>query len=230
MRGWGIAAGAIIVLWWVMAVFVIPVSATGTAQQTSTPSPIVFFQDDFATYSHRWMESKSPKASAVYGSGVLDLRVESPGVGVWSLPDFDVALPEFQMKAAVTVNGGSTDSVAGFVMGYQDTASRGVSFYEVGATPQGEWRLFFYDDGDWDDLTPEADVTPDPATEADTITLRVAVSGDEFRVWIDDRLAGEIRCPLAESGFGVFARAGRGYVDVSFDDVMVTELIEGDES
>ncbi len=229
MRGWGIVGSGIVALW-IAAVLLALVPAAGALQGTPTPPPVVFFQDDFATYSHRWLESESPKASVAYRSGALNLRVVSPGVGVWSVPDFDTALDNYRIETTVTVNGGSADSVIGFVLASQGNDR----FYALGATVPGDWRLLFYENGAWTDLTPGTKTAARSTRNTDDMpfVLRADVTGETLALWINDRPGGQVRLdePMHGGVFGLFARAGRGYIDVSFDDVTVTELTEDDES
>ena len=169
------------------------------------------------------------KGGAAYKAGALVLRVVSPGVGVWSVPDFDTPLAGYSIQASVMINEGSADSVVGFVLDYESDTS----FLTLGVTVGGEWRLLRYDNGTWTDRTPDDDAAS-AARESTgtTFVLRADVAGDVLTVQIDDHVLGEVVLgdTLSGSEFGVFARAGRGTIDVSFDDVMVSELIEDNKS
>ena len=89
------AVGAMLALLLIFATFLIPGRAASEPATTimvtyrgMTPAPHgnTLFNDDFATQSHRWDESTSPKASVAYRDEALDLRVVSPGVGIWPCP------------------------------------------------------------------------------------------------------------------------------------------------
>ncbi len=59
------------------------------------------------------------------------------------------------------------------------------------------------------------------------LRLRADVIGDKVTFWINDQRAGSVTVNDGLSGapFGLIARAGRGYVDVSFDDFVVTAVV-----
>jgi hypothetical protein len=200
-----------------------PVRAEGELTATPTPRGVTLFEDDFATYSGRWRESESPKASVAYRDAALVMRVVSPGVYSWSVPDFDTALRDYRVEVMADVRGGSADSLVGFVLDYQDDEH----FYAVLTTPQGEWVFLRRQGNEFEDLTPPdaapLDLTPDDGL----LRLRADVVGAEVSLWIDDQLAGSVTVADGLSGadFGLITRAGRGYVDVSFDDFVVTAII-----
>ncbi len=166
------------------------------------------------------MLTENAKASVTYDDEALSLRVVSPGVYVWSVPDFDTPLRDYRLDVMVELHEGSADSVFGFVVDYQDENN----FYALLTTALGEWHWYQLDQGDWLDLTP-ADAEP---VETDTggmvMALRADIIGDTIAFYIDDQLAGRVTVEDGFSGgvFGVIARAGRGYVIVSFDDFVVT--------
>jgi hypothetical protein len=191
-----------------------------TRAATPTPREVILFEDDFMTYSGRWQEKTSPKASVVYSEATLTMRVVSPGVFVWSVPDFGTPLRDYRVEVTADFQGGSADSRFGFVLDYQDDDH----FYALLTTPQGEWQFLRHQEDEWVDLTP-----PDAASlnrEADVSRLRVDVVGDTLTFWADDQLAGSITVEEALSGaeFGLIARAGHGYVDVAFDDFIATVI------
>jgi hypothetical protein len=209
----------------------VPVRAQARNLLAATPAPrgVILFEDDFVTYSGRWQEKTSPKASVLYGEAVLNVRVVSPGVFAWSVPDFDTILRDHRVEVTVDFRGGSADSRFGFVLDYRDDEH----FYALLTTLPGEWQFLRRQGIEWVDLTP-----PDAASlaqEADgaLIRLRVDVVGDTLTFWIDGQPAGRVIVGDALSGanFGLIARAGHGYVDVAFDDFVVTVIVgENQES
>lgn len=196
-------------------------ASTPTPLPTVTPRGNVLFEDDFATYSRRWREQQSPKASVVYHDSALNMRVVSPGVNAWSIPDFAARLDEYSIAVTATLNGGSRDALFGFVLDYQDDRR----FYALMVTREGEWHLARYEDGVWIDLAPPDRVPVRRELDSATVRLRVDVTGDTLRLYVDDRLVTAVTVNFGKtsgSTFGLIARAGRGFVDVSFDDMVVT--------
>jgi hypothetical protein len=204
-----------------------PVSAPIRAEGELTPTPtlrgVVLFEDDFATYSGRWVESESPKASVAYRDGALVIRVVSPGVYSWSVPDFDAPLRDYRVEVTADVRGGSADSLVGFVLGHRDDEH----FYAVLTTPQGEWVFLRRQGNEFEDLTPPDAAPLDLTPDDEALRLRADVVGAEVSLWINDQLAGRVTVTdgLTGADFGLIARAGRGYVDVSFDDCVVTGIV-----
>ncbi len=190
--------------------------------QTGTPPPAgnVLFEDDFATYSGRWEEKITPKASVAYRDATLEVLVASPGASAWSMPDFDLALTDFSLEVTIAFQDGSADSWAGVLFDFEDEGQ----FYALLVASDGQWRWLERDGPDWHDLTPE-DATPAERDNAEApVRLRLDVTGDTLAVAIDAEPAGELPVVRDETWqkFGLIARAGRGYVRVSFDDVIVT--------
>jgi hypothetical protein len=200
-----------------------PVRAEGGLTATPTPRGAILFEDDFATYSGRWRESESPKASVAYRDAALVMRVVSPGVYSWSVPDFDAALRDYRVEVTADVRGGSADSLVGFVLDYQDDEH----FYALLTTPQGEWAFLRRVGSAFEDLTPPDAVPLDLTPDGGPLRLRADVAGAEVSLWIDDQPAGSVTATDELSGgpFGLITRAGRGYVDVSFDDFVATAII-----
>jgi hypothetical protein len=229
--GRGTAFAAIIVLLAMALFFPLTSLASGHAQfrssatpplaWTPTPRGTVLFEDDFATYSRRWREQKSPKAAIAYRDSALNVRIVSPGVSAWSVPDFTTALEDYRIAVTADVNGGSRDSLFGFVLDYQDDRH----FYVLMATREGGWRFVLHEGNEWIDLTPANAVPVERELDSTTVRLRVDVTEDTFTLLVDDRLAGRVTVDdssASGSGFGLIARAGRGFVDVSFDNILVT--------
>lgn len=206
-------------------------SAQRSAAFQSTPTPslhgIVLFEDDFATYSGRWQQKETPKASVSYGEAALNLLVVSPGVWVWTVPDYQSPLRDYRVEVTATIQGGSADALVGVMLDYLDDEH----FYAVLVTPQGVWQFGRYEETEWIDLTPPDAAPVERAANESAIRLRVEVVGSTVMLFIGDQLAGRVTVEEEMSGavFGLTARAGRGYVDVVFDDFIVTALT-GEES
>jgi hypothetical protein len=204
------------------AAFSAPVRAEGELTATPAPRGVILFEDDFATYSGRWLESESPKLSVAYRDEALTMLVASPGVFGWSVPDFDALLHDYRIEVTAKVRGGSADSLLGFVLDYQDDEH----FFALLTTTQGEWAFLRRQGNTFEDLTPldaaPLDLTPDNGP----LRLRADVIGTEVTLWIDDQTAGSLTVAGGMSGvdFGLIARAGHGYVDVSFDNIVVTAI------
>lgn len=195
--------------------------------QPITPAamPILLFEDDFATYSGRWRELSSAKAVAGYRNEELHMRVVSPGVAVWSLPDFRVPLQDYRIAVKVRFNAGQRDGQAGVVVDYIDDEH----FVAILVSADGNVRVLRRSSEGWQELSSSeqqrAYLLPGAA-----VSLRVEFRGkwgdSRLVVWVGDERAIEV--PLRAMGgnisFGLVARAGRGYVDVSFDDVTVVAL------
>ena len=200
-----------------------PVRAQGVRTATPTPRGVILFEDDFATYSGRWVESETPKASVAYRDAALVMLVASPGVYSWSVPDFGAPLHGYRVEVTADVRGGSADSLVGLVLNYQDDDH----FCAVLTTTRGEWVLLRREGKVFEDLTPPdaapLDLTPDNGS----LRLRADVVGAEVSLWINDQLVGSapVTDGLSGENIGLIARAGRGYVDVSFDDFVVAAMV-----
>ncbi len=193
------------------------------------PGDNVLFEDDFSTYSSRWLERDTPKATVAYGDEMLLLRVVSPGVGVWSVPDFQVTLADYDLQTTIIFREGGADAQAGVVLAYEDDED----FLALLVTRAGAWQLMRFDSGTWIDLTPD-DAAPVEREDAnETLVLRVELFEDTLTVWIDEQPSGAVSVTEDDrpgAGFGLLARAGLDYVDVAFDDVVVREVEVTEES
>ena len=181
------------------------------------------FVDDFSTQSGRWSETQSPKGGVTYADEALNLRVVSPGVTLWSLPDFRVERAGYSYEVSVAVNDASPDSQFGLIAGYASDAD----FYAFLLTPDGHWRLLHRDRDVWVDLTPADAIFVEGAGDiAGSFVLATALVDNNLTLFVDSEQVGQVPVPdlPAPSGFGVMAWAGHGYVDVSFDDVVVSDV------
>jgi hypothetical protein len=198
--------------------------AAAAPGQTGTPTPgNTLFQDDFTTYSNRWQVEETPKRSVAYREAGLNIRIVSPGVSAWSVPDFDLALENYAVEVTAEFREGSPDSWFGLVVAYAGDEN----FYALVVSPQGEWRFLQHDGFNWIDLTPpEAGPVEREAGEA-AVLLRVERVGDMFTFYVDDQLADHLAGEAVQDGiFGLVALSGRGYIDVLFDDILVSDIPE----
>ncbi len=196
--------------------------AEAEATVTATPVPILLFADDFGTYSGRWRESFSAKATAAYRDETLWMRVVSPGVAVWSVPDFQAPLADFDIQVTVQFNAGQSDGQAGILFGYADDEH----FTAVLLSAEGRIYILARDGQQWEELTSqEGLISPVRFGESVLVRInRVGVGNDALlTVTVAGEPVAEFTLPAIGQGrsFGLIARAGRGYVDVSFDEVVV---------
>ena len=200
-----------------------PVTAGAVLRQTPTPGNLLF-QDDFATYSHRWQTGESPKAVVEYLDDGLHMQVVSPGVSIWSVPDFDLNLATYSVEVTAEVRGGGPDSMFGFVLHYANDSD----FYALVVALDETWQWLRHRNDEWIDLTPSEAARFERESERPVVHLRVDVSGDQVTLWVDGEPVGEVTLDGVGAGriFGLTARAGRGYIDVSFDDIMARAIVE----
>ncbi len=196
---------------------------------TATPAPILLFADDFGTYSGRWRESVSAKATVAYRNEMLQMRVVSPGVAVWSVPDFQAPLTDFSIQVMVRFNAGQPDGQGGILFDYADDEH----FSAVLLSAEGKVHVLVRDGQQWRELA-----SPEELSSAfrfgEAVPVQVhrvgAEDGIRLTVIVAGEPAAEFTLPAVGEGrsFGLIARAGRGYVDVSFDDVVVVAQRGGD--
>ncbi|MBI5957662.1 MAG: hypothetical protein HY866_02935 [Chloroflexi bacterium] len=202
-----------------------PLGASAALLQTMTPTPagVMLFEDDFATYSQRWHEAASPKAEAAYRDGMFNIRIVSPGVSLWSLPDFTTTLDRYTLEVTMQFLGGSADSQFGLLLGYTSDEA----FFALLLSAQGEWFWGQRSGGDWITVPLEAIDPPSPVGES-PLHLRVDILENTLSFALDDQESETISLPVDWAGgrFGLIARAGHGYADVVFDDVIVMNLTE----
>ena len=221
MWRWGVLGVGVVALGLLMPMG----AALGGDTPTPTASANVLFRDDFATYSGRWQEQETPKASVAYQDGALVLRVVSPGASVWSVPDFALPLERYTLQTRVTVRADSDDAAVGYVFGYAEDAP----FWAFLVNVAGDWQVLRRDGKAWQDVTPDdaEPLTRDPRRT--TLTLRADVQPDTVRFWVDGQRVGVLQLDADAwqgTGFGLIARAGHGRVDAAFDAVSVRALDE----
>ncbi|GEM_PF-835939 len=200
-------------------------AAWGGGTPTPTMSANVFFQDDFATYSGRWEQRQTPKASARYQEGALVLRVVSPGASVWSVPDFALALERYTLQTRVTVRAESDDAAVGYLFGYAEDAP----FWAFLVNPKGEWQVLRREGKRWRDVTPQDAEPADRDPQEMTLELRADVRPDTVTFWVDGQRLGELRIEADAwrgTGFGLIARAGHGEVEARFEVIHVRALVD----
>ena len=223
MWRWGVLGTVIVALGLLMPMGVV----LGGGTPTPTAAANVFFQDDFATYSGRWQEQETPKASVVYRDGTLVLRVVSPGASVWSAPDFTLALTRYTLQTRVTVSADSDDAAVGYMFGYAEDAP----FWAFLVSVNGDWQVLRRDEETWQDVTPDDAEPLERDPQQTTLELRADVQPDTVRFWVDGQRVGVLQ-PEPEAwlgtGFGLIARAGHGRVEAAFDAISVRALADED--
>jgi hypothetical protein len=190
---------------------------------TPTPAGNILFHDDFETYSNRWTLPESPKASVEYSEGALRVRIVSPGVAVWSVPDFEVPLYDFRVEVDAQFIDGGADSQFGFVLDYVDDED----FYAFVTMLDGEWLFQHQDAGEWIDLTDADAESVEFEPDVSVIHLAAEMIDGSLMLYLEDQLVGSVTDESLAGGlFGLFARAGKGYTDVAFDNIVVTDIAE----
>lgn len=206
-----------------------PVWAQTGATAALTLPPVLLFSDDFATYSGRWREFSSAKATVAYRDEALHMRVVAPGVAVWSVPDFRAPLLDYQIAAQVRFNAGQRDGQVGLVTGYVDDEQ----FVAVLLTANGEVQVWQRERSEWHTLADITGKTALPLGREGRLQaeLRSAAGSETLTVFINGVRIAEVQLPTGSNRgtFGLIAQAGRGYVDVSFDNVVVTALSSAEE-
>jgi hypothetical protein len=178
------------------------------------------------------LETESPKAWALYVDETFNITIMSPGVSLWSVPDFETALHDYHVEVTATVQAGGEDAQFGLILDHQDEAA----FYAFMITLAGESRLLRYEADEWRDLTPLDSVALDETwldamLDGAPVRLGVDVADGSLALWFDDQLLQTVTIDdeLAGAVFGLVARAEHGFIDVAFDDVLVTAFIRKDD-
>lgn len=189
------------------------------AALTPTASPVRLFVDDFETYSNRWRVVETPKAGVAYQDGALWFRISSPGMTIWSAPDFSVPLADYRLEVTATVHAAAPDAWVGVVVRFASDER----FYGVALWPGGDWALLRRDGDSWVSES-YGNGEPFAALQAGSpLTMTVDVNRAAVALAVDGSPLGDIPYDSSEfeGGFGLIAYSGKGYLDVSFDDVMV---------
>lgn len=213
--GFGIILMTVTVLF-----FFNPVDAA-SLKPSETPAGNILFHDDFETYSNRWTLSDSPKSSVKYFEGTLRVRIVSPGVAIWSVPDFDLPLKDYRLEVDAQFLDGGADAQFGFVLDYADEDN----FYAFVTLLNGDWLFLHQDSGEWIDLTADSAETVESDSDTSMIHLTVEIIDDSLKLYLDDQLVGSMTDESLAGGlFGLYARAGKGYADVTFDNIVLTDI------
>lgn len=176
------------------------------------------FIEDFTTLVNRWDRLQTAKYSADYKDFGFQFDIRSPGFPVWSLPrtTFDLDRYYIDVNAAIMPDS-APDSFVGVTLNYQNEDN----FYVFGVSPSGTFEVRAWDDGAWADdplIEGEFEIT-------DTIRLQIEDNQGIFVVGINgERLASFENNDLSGGHFGLFAQAGRGILQVSFDDYSVYDI------
>ena len=176
------------------------------------------FIEDFTTLVNRWDRLQTAKYSADYKDFSYQFDIRSPGLPVWSLPrtTFDLDRYYIEVKAEIMVDS-AEDSFVGVALNYQNEDN----FYVFGVMPAGTFEVRSWDNGTWADeplIEGEFEIT-------DTILLQIEDNEGVFEIGINgERLASFENSDRSGGHFGLFAQAGHGILQVSFDDYTVYDI------
>lgn len=192
-------------------------------QAVETPEPPVehrIFWDDFSTYSRRWTHADSPKASVTQVDGALRMYIQSPGVFASSAPDYAGWRLPYAVSVDVTLGADGDGSEYGLIVGYKHSEE----YYLVGVSTDGRGISMRRQGTSWTNIDVLGSGDLPPVAHGATHTLRVDVMSERLLLSVDGHPAGEIWVDgeAFEGGVGLFAQAGKGFVDVMFDNVVVT--------
>ena len=187
----------------------------------SSPTPAVWFRDDFSTRANRWRLVDLEKAVVTYDQSTLNMRVTRTGYALWSVPDSDLKLDRYTIEADARFGKGSSDSRVGVIIGYRSDNDMLV----LAVTRLGNVYLGRYYFGVWTDviapLTVKLDVTK-------IVTLRAVIDkAHALRIFLNGQQVGKVTTikDFRASGFGLFALSGKqGGVDVSFSRFVVSDV------
>lgn len=190
------------------------------AQDSKTPAPAhVWFREDFSTRANRWRLFDLGKASVGYAQTGLALKATPPDYAVWTIPDSDLKLEQYDIEVEATVNSGGDDARIGMIIGYRSDSDMLV----LAVSPQGDSYLGNYYFGLWNDLIPPAKVKID---NQQPIVLRATINADHaLQVSVNGQSAGRTTIKnFKASGFGLFALTGKsGGIDVAFHRFTVSD-------
>ncbi len=201
--------------------------------QSATPVPPaltiprIFFEENFGTYSGRWQLIESPKARVMYANEALRMQVTSPGFAVWSMPDFYTSLHDYRITVVVHIARGTPDARFGVVLDYRSDDL----FWAVMFTENREWTIVERTATSWATAkSGKLAWSPEVFDQIDrTYQVSVDVQGNTVKLFLEGELVAETLMDrtLAGGRWGLIAQAGHGYLDLSFDDVIVFEPARG---
>ena len=176
------------------------------------------FTEDFTTFVNRWDRIVTAKSVADYKNFAYQMDIRSPGIEVWSLPQTDFDLDRYYIEVSASIMSESVDdSFMGIIVNYQNEDN----FYVFGITPAGTFEMRWRTDGEWaDELLAEGNFEI-----ADTILLQIEDNEGVFDIGINgEQLVSFESNNLSSGQFGLFAQAGHGILQVSFDDYTVYDI------
>ncbi len=199
-----------------LVIHLAPVSAQGGDDFSSHGNRL--FTEDFTTFVNRWDRLVSAKSSADYKNFVYQMDIRSPGIEIWSLPQTDFDLDRYYIEVNANIMLGSADdSFMGIIVNYQNENN----FYVFGITPAGTFEMRWWVDGEWSE-----EILAEGTFEiSDNTLLQIKDNEGVFDIGINgEQLATFESDNLGSGQFGLFAQAGHGILQVSFDDYTVYDI------
>jgi len=174
--------------------------------------------DDFSSRAHRWSLQNSAKSEVAYRDNGLAMSITSPGLAVWSVPDFDLKLSHYHLTTQAEWLSGTPDSALGVVFHYQDRGN----FYWLEVQPNGKVSVQQMLAGmRLPDPLLVGEIKPTQRAEIDLIVFEgeflLTINGEDLPPFQDDSLPPGL--------IGLYTRAGKGTVQTLFDQVRVVDVI-----
>lgn len=181
----------------------------------------ILLQDNFSTRSNRWSLEKTAKLSIEYRNEQLQMKIISPGVAAWSVPDTDLRLSHYRLTVYASVLDSSPQSAVGVIFNVQDEQN----FYLLEAQPEGKYALRIVEDG----VPRKIPLAQGGLAPAEEFYFDLTIVDGEFTFTINDAPLPTVQDDAFRQGiFGLYARAGRGLVQVAFDDFRVLDVPSDD--
>ncbi len=189
------------------------------AQTKATPTAVhVLFHEDFVTRANRWRLFDLPgKATIDYRQSALSMIAKPANYALWTIPDNDLKLQQYDIQADLTFVSGGDDSRVGLIISYHSDSDMLV----LAVSPAGDVFLGRYYFGLWNDLIP-----PSKVTFNGPVTLRATAGADHvLNIMVNDQPVGQT--PLNDlqlDGFGLFGLTGsQGGLSALFHRLVVSE-------
>lgn len=197
-----------------LLISLIPLIFSPWAQQDGN----VLLHDDFSTRAFRWVLSQDAKHLIDYADEQFIISINSPGEGVFSVPDIDLALRRYRLSTTATLESNDPNSSAGVILNYQDEEH----YYIFEVSAAGDYWFTLVRNGKR--VTPllaEGQLPP-----SDELALVVTMIEGQFNFEVNGLSLPSVQDKTHEYGIiGLYGRAGRGYAIIRFDDVRLVDVI-----
>jgi hypothetical protein len=190
------------------------------AQGNKTPVAHIWFREDFTTRANRWRLFDLGKAAVTYEQAGLTLKATPADYALWTIPDNDLKLDEYDIEVEAAVNSGGDDARIGMIIGYRNESDMLV----MAVSPQGDAYLGNYYFGLWNDIIPPTKIKLD---NQQPITLQAVINADHMlQLSVNGQSTGRTTLKnFKASGFGLFALTGEsGGIDVAFRRFTVSDI------